>query len=226
MCYILYMSQVKHLAQVAGQLYLVHDDGFKQLMYPATSGIWLPAKDSRVPPEPEPPVDPEPGDPGPVTGGWTHPLPEGSVTSGYGPRGGVLHAGVDLSSVGGMAPGNLVRACTAMRITVAYEAGSGGLYDAGTYVKGHSLQGAPYTFNHFHGVQGSLQVSVGDVVQPGQPLMREGATGNITGTHLHLEIWPGHVGPDSVAGLGGPWYWGDGTPVDPLPILRANGVNI
>lgn len=219
------MSQVKHLAQVAGQLYLVHDDGYKQLMFPATSGIWIPAKDNRTPPPPDPE---EPTDPG--TGipdrGWTHPLPGGNVTSGYGDRGGMLHAGADISSVGGTGMGGTIVAATAMRITVAREAGTGGLADAGTYVKGHTLHGEALTLSHFHGHPGTLAVSVGQEVAAGAPLMREGNSGNSFGSHLHLEIWPGHLGPGSAAGVDGPWYWGDGTPPDPLPILRAKGVNI
>ena len=36
-------------------------------------------------------------------------------------------------------------------------------------------------------VQGSLQVSVGDIVTLGTAIGRMGATGNVTGRHLHLE---------------------------------------
>ena len=42
-------------------------------------------------------------------------------------------------------------------------------------------------WRYCHMVQGSLQVSVGDTVTTNTPLGRMGATGNVTGRHLHLE---------------------------------------
>jgi murein DD-endopeptidase MepM/ murein hydrolase activator NlpD len=39
----------------------------------------------------------------------------------------------------------------------------------------------------FH--QKEIQVNVGDVVQPGQLIGQIGATGRVTGPHLHWEIW-------------------------------------
>jgi murein DD-endopeptidase MepM/ murein hydrolase activator NlpD len=53
-----------------------------------------------------------------------------------------------------------------------------------------------------------LLVKTGDVVKPGQPLGEVGNTGASYGTHLHIET---HV---------------DGEPTDPIPLLRANGVDI
>ena len=216
------MANIKYLRANGGTVTAYMDDGSTVLMYPGTHGVYLPRYVAPPEaPEPEPPVTPPP-----TNTGWVHPLPAGSVTSGYGNRGGMLHAGADISSVGGYGMGGVIRATAAMRITVAREAFTGGLADAGTYVKGHTIHGTPYTFSHFHGHPGTLAVRVGDIVNPGDPLMREGNSGNSYGSHLHLEIWPGHLGPASAAGSDGPWYWGDGTPPDPLPILRANGVRI
>jgi murein DD-endopeptidase MepM/ murein hydrolase activator NlpD len=53
-----------------------------------------------------------------------------------------------------------------------------------------------------------LLVKTGDQVKAGQPLGLVGNTGYSYGTHLHVET---HV---------------DGKPVDPIPLLRANGVDI
>lgn len=39
-----------------------------------------------------------------------------------------------------------------------------------------------------HGVSGSLKVSEGQIVSKGQQIMNVGATGNVTGPHLHFEI--------------------------------------
>jgi murein DD-endopeptidase MepM/ murein hydrolase activator NlpD len=53
-----------------------------------------------------------------------------------------------------------------------------------------------------------LLVKTGDVVKAGQVIAEVGNTGYSYGTHLHLEI---HV---------------HGKPVDPIPVLRAHGVDI
>jgi len=223
-----------HRISTAGDNLILHITGDNILCFPDGRGNWIPARQpALLQPEPEPAPEPTPDpptDPGtpPVqpSGKWVHPLPQGSISSPYGPRSfDGLHAGVDISSVGGTAPGNLILAPCDLKITVAVEQGSpGALPDAGSYVKGTTISGTPYTFNFFHMVAGSISVSVGQTVAAGTPLGREGATGNITGTHLHLECWPGH----KTGGFrgDGPWYYGDGTPIDPVPVLRANGVNI
>ena len=59
----------------------------------------------------------------------------------------------------------------------------------------------------YEGAYGNRTVSAGDVVDPGQPIGSVGATGNVTGPHLHLEVRP--------AG---------GDPVDPYAILVDHGV--
>lgn len=51
-------------------------------------------------------------------------------------------------------------------------------------------------------------VEAGDRVLPGEPIGYTGATGNVTGPHLHLEIESPGSGP-----------------VDPAPVLRQHGVN-
>lgn len=56
--------------------------------------------------------------------------------------------------------------------------------------------------------QTSINVSPGQRVEPGQFIGTVGATGNVTGPHLHLEVRPG-----------------GGDPVDPYAALVAHGVN-
>ncbi|MEU6001637.1 M23 family metallopeptidase [Streptomyces sp. NPDC047197] len=58
--------------------------------------------------------------------------------------------------------------------------------------------------------QSSMSVSVGQKVTTGETIGRVGATGNVTGAHLHLEIHPG----------------GDSTGVDPAAWLRGKGQSI
>jgi murein DD-endopeptidase MepM/ murein hydrolase activator NlpD len=130
-----------------------------------------------------------------------------------------MHYGIDLSTT--TAPqGGPVRSVTDMVITRAYDAYEGGNSTAGTYVKGHTPDGA-YTFTYNHGADGTLQVAVGDTVTPGTVLFTEGATGNVTGTHLHFEIIEGNW-PDPWA----PPYNNGANFIDPLPVLREHGVNI
>ncbi|MET9497162.1 M23 family metallopeptidase [Streptomyces sp. NPDC006552] len=56
--------------------------------------------------------------------------------------------------------------------------------------------------------QSSMNVSVGQHVATGDVIGRVGATGNVTGAHLHLEVHPG----------------GDATGIDPAAWLRGKGL--
>ncbi|MFG2652815.1 M23 family metallopeptidase [Streptomyces sp. NPDC048436] len=58
--------------------------------------------------------------------------------------------------------------------------------------------------------QSSMNVSVGQKVTTGEVIGRVGATGNVTGAHLHLEVHPG----------------GDATGVDPAAWLRGKGQSL
>lgn len=57
---------------------------------------------------------------------------------------------------------------------------------------------------YYYAHASELLVSPGTIVAPGTLLARIGATGNVTGSHLHFEIRV------------------DGSPVDPLPLLEAH----
>jgi murein DD-endopeptidase MepM/ murein hydrolase activator NlpD len=56
-----------------------------------------------------------------------------------------------------------------------------------------------------------IKVRVGQYVQAGQTIALEGARGEATGPHLHFEV---HKGGEY------------GTPIDPIPWLRARGVTV
>ncbi|MWA12125.1 peptidoglycan DD-metalloendopeptidase family protein [Streptomyces sp. BA2] len=58
--------------------------------------------------------------------------------------------------------------------------------------------------------QSSMNVSVGQKVTTGETIGRVGATGNVTGAHLHMEVHPG----------------GDSTGVDPAAWLRGKGQSL
>lgn len=57
--------------------------------------------------------------------------------------------------------------------------------------------------------QSSISVSVGQKVATGDVIGRVGATGNVTGAHLHLEVHPG----------------GSASGIDPGAWLRSKGLN-
>lgn len=155
---------------------------------------------------------------GQLAGKWKNPLPGAVVTSPYGPRGmvgsigGVLadfHYGMDFSTPG---HAGTVLAPADLKITVATDSDAG--TGSGTHVKGQTLDGK-LTIGMYHMETGSLRVKVGDTVAAGTPIGTEGATGNVTGRHLHLEFF--------VGSFTDPWVPVQPT-TDPAPILREKGV--
>jgi murein DD-endopeptidase MepM/ murein hydrolase activator NlpD len=55
--------------------------------------------------------------------------------------------------------------------------------------------------------QSAFMVSVGDVIHQGEIIGLVGATGHVTGSHLHVEVHPG-----------------GGDPVDPYPAMQQHGL--
>lgn len=104
-----------------------------------------------------------------------------NISSGYGSRSSGYHRAIDITKSGGGSSGLLVVA-----------AGSGTVTTAGY----HSSYGYHVIINHGNGLstlyahmqRGSLKVSVGDHVAAGQAIGNIGATGNVTGPHLHFEV--------------------------------------
>jgi murein DD-endopeptidase MepM/ murein hydrolase activator NlpD len=76
----------------------------------------------------------------------------------------------------------------------------------------HLINGEYYTSLYAHMVKGSIQVKVGDKVVAGTVLGKMGATGMVTGKHLHWEIWKGktHGWTDNGKGF-----------VDPIEFTKA-----
>ncbi len=105
-----------------------------------------------------------------------------SVSSGFGYRHGRLHGGIDIVKPGGNSTGCPVVA-----------AASGTVVSAGY----HPSWGYNVLINHGNGLQtryahmipGSLRVSAGQSVSAGQQLGNIGSSGNVTGPHLHFEVY-------------------------------------
>ncbi|MEU9921840.1 M23 family metallopeptidase [Streptomyces griseoluteus] len=108
------------------------------------------------------------------------------------------HTGIDFHAASGTA----VHAAGAGTVV---STGWGGAY--GNEIVIRMADGMYTQYGHLS----SLGVSVGQRVVPGQQIALSGATGNVTGPHLHFEA---RTGPDY------------GSDVDPVAYLRKHGVNV
>jgi len=120
-----------------------------------------------------------------VKGAVQWPMPEGTyrLSSGYGIRWGVLHAGIDLAAPIG---------------TEYYAAMDGVVRRAGPasgfgnwIVIDSQLGDLKVSTVYGHSRRQDLLVSEGDQVTAGQLIGRVGSEGQSTGPHLHFEVWPG-----------------------------------
>ncbi|MFH9726588.1 peptidoglycan DD-metalloendopeptidase family protein [Streptomyces sp. NPDC017254] len=129
----------------------------------------------------------------PVNGGMSTPYrAAGSMwSSGY-------HTGVDFMASTGTT-------IVAVGPGTVYSAGDGGAY--GNQVV---IQHADGTFSQYAHLS-SIAVSAGQTVSGGERIGLSGATGNVTGPHLHFEM---RTGPEY------------GSDIDPIATLRQHGVNI
>ena len=111
-----------------------------------------------------------------------------NVTSGFGPRWGTNHKGIDISSGG--VYGQPIVASASGTVIVADAGGWGGGY--GTWVSIDHGNG----FSTVYGHMSSLCVSVGQTVQQGQVIGYVGSTGDSTGPHCHFEVRVNGVAQD------------------------------
>jgi murein DD-endopeptidase MepM/ murein hydrolase activator NlpD len=131
---------------------------------------------------------------------YTLPTSSYTLTSRFGEAGALwssgYHTGLDFAAP----TGTLIKAIHSATVTEAGWAGSYGYRTILTLDDGTELW-----FCH----QSSISVHVGQKVATGDVIGRVGATGNVTGPHLHLEV---HLG-------------GAATASDPMPWLQARGLN-
>lgn len=131
------------------------------------------------------------------TGGWALPS-RGPLTSRFGPRWGAFHNGIDIAGGG-----------------PTYAAANGIIKRTGNAV-GYGNTGLGILVDHGGGLEsyyghnpvGGIKVSPGQSVVAGQHIGFQGATGNVTGIHLHHSIFQ------------------NGRAIDPLPFLSARGVSV
>lgn len=114
---------------------------------------------------------------------------DGPLSSGFGPRDGRAHDGIDLA----VAADTPVRA--ACDGVVAY-AGSG-LSGYGNVVILRHADALATVYAHNR----ELLVRAGDAVARGQVIARSGATGRVTAPHLHFEVRKGSIARDPLGYL-------------------------
>lgn len=136
---------------------------------------------------------------GGVAGGWRPPaVSRYSITADFGQAGGRwssgTHTGIDLAILG--ADRRIVAAAAGTVVTAGY----------------HGAYGNQAVIEHGNGIStryGHLampaRATVGQRVKAGQQLGVEGATGNVTGAHLHFEVID------------------HGAPIDPAPFMAEHG---
>jgi murein DD-endopeptidase MepM/ murein hydrolase activator NlpD len=131
---------------------------------------------------------------------YTLPTSSYTVTSSFGQAGALwssgYHTGLDFAAP----TGTLIKAVHSGTITEAGWAGSYGYRTILTLDDGTEL---------WYCHQSSISVNVGQKVSTGDVIGRVGATGNVTGPHLHFEVHPG----------------GQAGGVDPMAWLRGKGLN-
>ncbi|MER5829891.1 M23 family metallopeptidase [Streptomyces sp. NPDC002130] len=133
---------------------------------------------------------------------YVAPISGSYVSTGYKASSGLWssgsHTGVDFHA----ATGTSVHAVGAGTVV---EAGWGGSYGNQIVIK---MNDGTYTQ---YGHLSSIGVSVGQQVTPGQQIGLSGATGNVTGPHLHFEA---RTSPEY------------GSDIDPVAYLRSHGVGV
>jgi murein DD-endopeptidase MepM/ murein hydrolase activator NlpD len=132
---------------------------------------------------------------------YTLPTSSYTITSTFGQAGAYwssgYHTGLDFAAP----TGTLVKAIHSGTITFAGWDGSYGYKTVLTLDDGTEL---------WYAHQSSISVSVGQKVNTGDVIGRVGATGNVTGAHLHLEV---HTG-------------GSSNGIDPMAWLQGKGLSV
>ncbi|CAL9653276.1 M23 family metallopeptidase [Streptomyces sp. enrichment culture] len=137
-----------------------------------------------------------------TSGGFTSPVAGGTVGTPYHQSGSMWSSGYHTGTDFVVPTGTSLKAVGAGTVV---SAGWGGAYGNQVVIQladGHYAQYAHLS---------SLSVSAGQSVTAGQQVGLSGATGNVTGPHLHFEI---RTTPDY------------GSDVDPLAYLRSHGVSV
>lgn len=122
----------------------------------------------------------------------THPMKQGTytVSSGYGPRWGTIHAGLDFA-----APiGTPIYAAADGVVVEGRERYNVGGFGSWIWLDCQDSVGKDFIYGHVK--HSGILVRAGDRVRAGQQIGVVGNEGQSTGPHLHFEVWgsPGRLG--------------------------------
>lgn len=137
-----------------------------------------------------------------TTSGYTSPVAGGTVGTPYHQSGSMWSSGYHTGTDFVVPTGTSLKAVGAGTVV---SAGWGGAYGNQVVIRMHD--GTYTQYGHLS----SIGVSVGQSVEPGQQIGVSGATGNVTGPHLHFEA---RTSPEY------------GSDMDPVAYLRSHGVNV
>ncbi|WSY16314.1 LysM peptidoglycan-binding domain-containing M23 family metallopeptidase [Embleya sp. NBC_00896] len=137
-----------------------------------------------------------------ASGSYVAPVSGGSLSASYGTGGSRWSSGSHTGQDFAVSTGTTVRAVTSGTVV---SAGWGGAY--GNEVVIRHADGKYTQYAHLS----SISVKAGMKVQTGQKIALSGATGNVTGPHLHFEV---RTTPNY------------GSAVNPMTWLRSHGVNV
>ncbi|EEI17567.1 M23 family metallopeptidase [Corynebacterium lipophiloflavum] len=121
---------------------------------------------------------------------------EGAFTSGFGPRWGAFHAGIDIANVTNT---------PILAVLDGTVLDSGPAQGYGQWIRLLHDDGTITVYGHLE----TLDVAVGERVKAGQKIAGMGNRGFSTGTHLHFEVHPDGANA-----------------VDPVPWLAALGITV
>jgi murein DD-endopeptidase MepM/ murein hydrolase activator NlpD len=167
------------LSGIAGRYGTTWQAVWQENSFIADANLIFPGQKLAIPAAGSAPTAPAPAPAQPAaatSSGWYNPTPGACNISGFGPRWGTMHQGVDLAA----GYGTPIHAATGGTVSVAYQAGGAGNYT---------------TINHGGGVftvymhQSSYAVTSG-WVNAGQVIGYVGQTGDAQGPHLHFEVHP------------------------------------
>ena len=126
---------------------------------------------------------------------WVRAIRTGRLTSGFGPRWGRTHDGLDIGAPTGTPVYAMSRGTVVLAATVP---------SFGNKVEIRYWDGTVSWYGHLS----RIDVAQGQSVMPGDVVGLVGNTGHSFGSHLHIEVHPR----------------GGDNPVDPAPWLRAHGI--
>lgn len=113
----------------------------------------------------------------PKTPAWVAPMKRFHINSCYGMRWGRIHQGIDFA----VSPGAPIFAAHAGVVVIAG-------YNSGGYGNMVLIKHGPHLFT-LYGHASKVLVHAGQKVSAGQKIALEGATGHVTGPHMHFEVW-------------------------------------